>query len=477
MAVLLLQENCAAGGLIGQVQSGALTIQNCIVNADIKNQGSVNDSLAGGLVGSVRVVSGSQLNIKNCIAMGSVSTNLGRGTGGLVGGPNKTVTINKSVALQETIATNSLGYYVNRIFGYTGDYVQGEGNYAYKDMTLTFASGSKKIEKPYPLYYGEDVSKTALLTSNFWKKTLGWGESNWDIREGHFPELKCGETTIFSEDDLPDYLQATNSLKGSVKSGGTGIEGVEITFKKGSSEKKATTEPDGTFSIDLADGTYTVTIKKTGYFTVEKKVTISDADSEALNFTMVTNPVSMLSGQTVTGTFRTTDADTVTADGEIKLTYAGTDSLQPNDFTLSSEKDGTAYDGVTLLAVTTENGTGSIKIQFAKSLKLGNTNEKQLYVHYKKSLIGSIVLKKEVNLVQLAAPADVKWDETVKGKAVWSPVANASGYKVQLYKNGSALGAGVTLGADAASYDFTSQIVEGGTYTFGVQAIGRWFNL
>lgn len=237
--------NCAAGGLIGQVQSGALTIQNCIVNADIKNQGSVNDSLAGGLVGSVRVVSGSQLNIKNCIAMGSVSTNLGRGTGGLVGGPNKTVTINKSVALQETIATNSLGYYVNRIFGYTGDYVQGEGNYAYKDMTLTFASGSKKIEKPYPLYYGEDVSKTALLTSNFWKKTLGWGESNWDIREGHFPELKCGETTIFSEDDLPDYLQATNSLKGSVKSGGTGIEGVEITFKKGSSEKKATTEPDG----------------------------------------------------------------------------------------------------------------------------------------------------------------------------------------------------------------------------------------
>ena len=460
--------NCAAGGLIGQVQSGALTIQNCIVNADIKNQGSVNDSLAGGLVGSVRVVSGSQLNIKNCIAMGSVSTNLGRGTGGLVGGPNKTVTINKSVALQETIATNSLGYYVNRIFGYTGDYVQGEGNYAYKDMTLTFASGSKKIEKPYPLYYGEDVSKTALLTSNFWKKTLGWGESNWDIREGHFPELKCGETTIFSEDDLPDYLQATNSLKGSVKSGETGIGGAEITFKKGSSEKKATTEPDGTFSIDLADGTYTVTIKKTGYLTWTDSVTIPGN----LDFILEANPVSMPARQTVTGTFQTTDAESATAEGEIKLIYAGTDSLQPKDFTLSSEEDGTAYGGVTLLAVTTENGTSSIKIQFAKSLDLGNKNEKQLYVHYKGSLIGSIVLKKEVNLVRLATPVDVKWDETVKGKAVWSPVEHASGYKVQLYKNGSALGAGVTLGADAASYDFTSQIVEGGTYTFGVQAMG-----
>lgn len=465
--------NCAAGGLIGQVQSGALTIQNCIVNADIKNQGSVNDSLAGGLVGSVRVVSGSQLNIKNCIAMGSVSTNLGRGTGGLVGGPNKTVTINKSVALQETIATNSLGYYVNRIFGYTGDYVQGEGNYAYKDMTLTFASGSKKIEEPYPLYYGKDVSKTALLTSNFWKKTLGWGESNWDIRDGHFPELKCGETTIFSEDDLPDYLQATNSLKGSVKSGETGIAGAEITFKKGSSEKKATTDSDGNFSIDLANGDYDVTIKQTGYFTVETTVTISDANSDVLDFTLDVNPVSMPAEQTVTGTFRTTDADTVTADGKIALTYTGNEKLLAEDFKLSSEKNGTEYGGVTILGVdNTENECG-IKIQFAKSLPLGSANEKQLYVHYKGSLIGSIKLKKKVNLVQLAAPVDVKWDETVKGKAVWNQVEHASGYKVQLYKDNSELGAEVTLGANATSHDFTSQIAESGTYTFKVWATGN----
>lgn len=465
--------NCAAGGLIGQVQSGALTIQNCIVNADIKNQGSVNDSLAGGLVGSVRVVSGSQLNIKNCIAMGSVSTNLGRGTGGLVGGPNKTVTINKSVALQETIATNSLGYYVNRIFGYTGDYVQGEGNYAYKDMTLTFASGSKKIEEPYPLYYGKDVSKTALLTSNFWKKTLGWGESNWDIRDGHFPELKCGETTIFSEDDLPDYLQATNSLKGSVKSGETGIEGAEITFKKGSSEKKVATDSTGNFSIELANGDYDVTIKQTGYFTVETTVTISDANSDVLDFTLDVNPVSMPAEQTVTGTFQTTDAETVTADGKIALTYTGNENLKAEDFKLSSEEDGTAYGGVTILGVNTENGIGSIKIQFAKSLPLGSANEKQLYVHYKGSLIGSIKLKKKVNLVQLAAPVDVKWDETVKGKAVWNQVEHASGYKVQLYKDNSELGAEVTLGANATSHDFTSQIAESGTYTFKVWATGN----
>ncbi len=51
-------------------------------------------------------------------------------------------------------------------------------------------------------------------------------------------------------------------------------------------------------------------------------------------------------------------------------------------------------------------------------------------------------------------------------------MTNASGYKVQLYKDGSSLGARVTLGADAASYDFTAQIADGGTYTFGVQATG-----
>lgn len=64
--------------------------------------------------------------------------------------------------------------------------------------------------------------------------------------------------------------------------------------------------------------------------------------------------------------------------------------MQPKDFTLSSEKDGTSYDGVTLLEVNTGNGTGSIKIQFAKSLALGSTNEIQLYVRYKGSSLAQL---------------------------------------------------------------------------------------
>lgn len=469
-----------AGGLIGAVQTtnGApLTIENCVVNADITGK---TTSLAGGLIGYVS--SSNVVTIKKCIAMGTVSTVEDKGSGGLVGGPGRSVTIKNSAALQEEVSTKSSKYFVDRIFGYDGDYkvhVVGGQNFAYQGMKVKY--GDKLLDKPKDELenYGVSVSKTDLLTTDFWKNKIGWGSDteNWKFDNNQLPTLKMKrsndngieEVNIFSGADIPEYLEATETKTGSVKSGETGIADAEITFKKGSSEKKATTEPDGTFSIDLADGTYMVTIKKTGYLTWTDSVTIPGN----LDFTLETNPVSMPSGQTVTGTFRTTDADTVTADGEIKLRYAGIENLQLNDFTLSSEEDGTAYGGVTLLAVTTENGTSSIKIQFAKALDLGNKNEKQLYVHYKKSLIGSIVLKKEVKLVQLAAPADVKWDETVKGKAVWSPVENASGYKVQLYKNGSKQGSEVALGTGATSYDFTSQIAESGTYTFKVWATGN----
>lgn len=471
--------NSGVGGLIGAAQNaqGApLTIENCVVNADITGKGS---SLAGGLIGSVS--NSDVVTIKKCIAMGTVSTVEDKGSGGLVGGPGRSVTIKNSAALQEEVSTRNSKYFVDRIFGYDGDYkvhVVGGQNFAYQGMKVKY--GDKLLDKPKDELenYGVSVSKTDLLTTDFWKNKIGWGSDteNWKFDNNQLPTLKMKrsndngieEVNIFSGADIPEYLEATETKTGSVKSGETGIADAEITFKKGSSEKKATTEPDGTFSIDLADGTYTVTIKKTGYLTWTDSVTIPGN----LDFILEANPVSMPARQTVTGTFQTTDAESATAEGEIKLIYAGTDSLQPKDFTLSSEEDGTEYGEVTISGVEkTENGWG-IKIRFAKSLALGSTNEKQLYVHYKGSLIGSIVLKKEVKLVQLAAPADVKWDVTVNGKAVWNQVEHASGYKVQLYKNGSKQGSEVALGTGATSYDFTSQIAESGTYTFKVWATG-----
>lgn len=395
--------NSGVGGLIGAAQNaqGApLTIENCVVNADITGKGS---SLAGGLIGSVS--NSDVVTIKKCIAMGTVSTVEDKGSGGLVGGPGRSVTIKNSAALQEEVSTKSSKYFVDRIFGYDGDYkvhVVGGQNFAYQGMKVKY--GDKLLDKPKDELenYGVSVSKTDLLTTDFWKNKIGWESDteNWKFDNNQLPTLKMTrsnddgneEVNIFSGADIPEYLEATETKTGSVKSGGTGIEGAEITFKKDRSEKKATTDSTGNFSIDLANGDYDVTIKKTGYFTVKKTIAISDA--EALDFTLEANPVSMPAGQTVTGTFRTTDEDTVTADGEIAFAYTGDADLQAKDFKLSSEEDGTPYVGVTISGVEKTENRWGIKIQFAKSLALGNTNEIQLYVHYKGSSIGSIKLKK-----------------------------------------------------------------------------------
>ena len=69
---------------------------------------------------------------------------------------------------------------------------------------------------------------------------------------------------------------------------------------------------------------------------------------------------------------------------------------------------------------------------------------------------------------QLASPTGLAWSGTAPGQATWSAVTNASGYTVQLYKDGSAQGSPVTV--SGTSYDF--QITEAGSYTFTVTATG-----
>lgn len=275
-----------AGGLIGAVQTtnGApLTIENCVVNADITGK---TTSLAGGLIGSVS--KSDVVTIKKCIAMGTVSNENGKGAGGLVGGQNQKVTIKNSAALQEEVSTKKSTYYVDRIFGYFSDYnvhVAGGQNFAYQGMRVKYRENllDKENDIKWPaLHRGERVSKTDLLTTNFWKNTIGWGSDteNWEFDNNQLPTLKMTrsnddgneEVNIFSGADIPEYLEATETKTGSVKSGGTGIEGAEITFKKDRSEKKATTDSTGNFSIDLANGDYDVTIKKTDILQLRKRL-------------------------------------------------------------------------------------------------------------------------------------------------------------------------------------------------------------
>lgn len=70
--------------------------------------------------------------------------------------------------------------------------------------------------------------------------------------------------------------------------------------------------------------------------------------------------------------------------------------------------------------------------------------------------------------IKLATPTDIKWDDTVPGKAIWTGVDNKDRYAVKLYKNGVLYTAQAT---DDTFFDFTNSISTHGNYTFDVQAI------
>ena len=68
------------------------------------------------------------------------------------------------------------------------------------------------------------------------------------------------------------------------------------------------------------------------------------------------------------------------------------------------------------------------------------------------------------------APTGLAWSTTTRGQATWGAVTKASGYSVQLYKDGSAQGSPATT--SGTSYDFANTITQAGSYTFIVTATG-----
>lgn len=194
---------------------------------------------------------------------------------------------------------------------------------------------------------------------------------------------------------------------------------------------------------------------------------------------MQANPVTLGADTIVNAEFKTTDLESTMASDTIEISYTGTDALEVSDLAVSSEeKELKDYSGVIITEIETPeisdtSNTRNVKISFAKSLDLGFTNKKTAYLFYKNSLVSEITLKKTIGKVQLLKPANAKWDDTVKGKAVWDAVENASGYQVQLYKGEVLIISQPISEQSQTSYDFTSEIKETGDYTFKVKALGN----
>lgn len=473
------------GGIVGQCQ-GTTYIEDCFVDLNVANtyesRSMNNDSLAGGLVGSVSP--GNQLYIKNCIALGTVSTICGRGCGGLVGGPSTTVNITQSAALQEQVLATGTGRsYVGRIFGHYMGSVYGSSNYAYEGMGGGY-QGIFIDSDNNNTVNGSDVKKADCLSENFWNTTIGWGDDeNWKIINRQLPILKAsGVDKNLTDGEVPIYLAKTNTVSGSITvdgENGTGISGATIIFKNENGTAITTTSAsDGIFTIEVPDGTYTVIVEKAGYLTVtNENVTIPSSEDMAIE--MQVNPVILGSDTSVNAEFKTTDSESTMASDTIEISYTGTDLLDESDLAVSSEEnDLKEYSGVTITEIETPEtsdtpNTRNVKISFKKSLDLGTANKKTAYLFYKDSLVGEITLKKTIGKVELPKPENVKWDDTVKGKAVWDAVENASGYQVQLYKDGVLKISQTISEQPQLSYDFTSEIKETGNYTFKVKALGN----
>ena len=132
-----------------------------------------------------------------------------------------------------------------------------------------------------------------------------------------------------------------------------------------------------------------------------------------------------------------------------------------------------------------------------QTLKLDNVSVDKSYLHIMaKDVAGNLSTVQTIAILGfLPAPTNADWDNAVLGRASWSAVTNASGYSVQLYKDGTALGSPVRIdNPDTTSYAFTipeppaedsddsttttptlpdNAITKAGTYSFRVTALGN----
>ena len=167
--------------------------------------------------------------------------------------------------------------------------------------------------------------------------------------------------------------------------------------------------------------------------------------------------------------------------------------------TFSASERGSYYnvvsDSETVPSIDT-TGDGSVMSAGEQPLELNDIFAGKSYLHIvAEDVAGNVCGVQTIPILGfLPAPTNADWDDAVLGKASWDAVEHASGYRVQLYKDGTALGSPVRIdNPDTTSYAFTipeppaedsddsttptptlpdNAITETGTYSFRVTALG-----
>ncbi len=164
------------------------------------------------------------------------------------------------------------------------------------------------------------------------------------------------------------------------------------------------------------------------------------------------------------------------------------------DFT-ASERGSYYYvvDGNETISSIDATGNGIAMITGGQTLELKNISAGKSYLHIlAKDEAGNVSEVYTITILGfLPAPTNADWEDAVLGKASWGAVEHASGYSIQLYKDGTALGSAETV--TETNYTFTipeppaedsndsttttptlpdNAITEAGTYSFRVTALG-----
>ena len=168
------------------------------------------------------------------------------------------------------------------------------------------------------------------------------------------------------------------------------------------------------------------------------------------------------------------------------------------DFT-ASERGSYYYvvDGNETISSIDATGNGIAMITGGQTLELKNISAGKSYLHIvAEDVAGNMCDVQTIPILGfLPAPTNADWDNAVLGKASWGTVEHASGYSIQLYKDGAAFGSPVRIdNPDTTSYTFTipeppaedsddsttttptlpdnDAITEAGKYSFHVTALG-----
>ena len=164
--------------------------------------------------------------------------------------------------------------------------------------------------------------------------------------------------------------------------------------------------------------------------------------------------------------------------------------------TFSASERGSYYyvlDGNETISSIDTTGNGIAMITGKQTLELDNISAGKSYLHIvAEDVAGNMCDVQTIPILGfLPAPTNADWEDATLGKASWDAVEHASGYSIQLYKDGTALGSAETV--TETNYTFTipeppakdsddsttptptlpdNAITEAGKYSFHVTALG-----